>query len=222
MEKIIIDDREKKETQILAGIIYDNVEITRLSVGDALMRGVIFEFKHIDDFVQSIFSGHLFRQIADMTEHYQHAFLLIHGTFFDTRLMYHARSKRPNFHGIIASCIARGIIPLFTGSLDTSLELVDIISQKVTDGKIRDRPIKRVSLKDKQIGIVCSFPGISDTRARALLTHFGSINGILTASEKELCETPDIGPKTAQKIRRVLTNRTENCTENPEGFDQRV
>jgi Fanconi anemia group M protein len=205
MEKIIIDDREKKETQILASVIYDNLEITRLSVGDALMRNVVFEFKHIDDFVSSIFSGHLFRQIADMTEHYQHAFLLIHGTFRDTRLVYHSRSKRPNFHGVIASCIARGITPLFTGSLDTSLELVDIISQKVTDNKIRDPPIKKVSLKNRQIGIVCGFPGISDGRAKALLSHFGSINNILTASEKELCETPDIGPKTAGKIRRILT-----------------
>lgn len=201
---LYLDDREKKETQILASVIYDNLEITRLSVGDALMRGVVFEFKHIDDFVSSIFSGHLFRQIADMTEHYQHAFLLIHGTFGDTRLVYHSRSKRPNFHGVIASCIARGITPLFTGSLDTSLELIDIISQKVTDGKARDRPIKRVSLKDKQIGIICAFPGISDIRAKALLSHFKNINGILTASEKELCEVEDIGPKTAGKLIKIL------------------
>jgi ERCC4-type nuclease len=110
-----------------------------------------------------------------------------------------------NFPGIVASCIVRGITPLFTGSLNNSLDIIDLISSKCTDGRLRDRPIKRISARDKQIGIVCGFPGISDGRAKALLSHFGSINNILTASEKELCETPDIGPKTAGKIRRILT-----------------
>ncbi len=201
---LYIDDREKKDTQNLASIIYSDMEITRLEIGDALMKGVIFEFKHVDDFVTSIFSGHLFTQIADMTTHYQHAFLLVHGTFFETKLIYNSRAKHPNFYGVIASCIARGVIPLFTGNLITSLELLDSISDKCTDGKIRERPVKRISLKDKQIGIVCSLPGISDERAKALLTHFGSVGKILLASEKELCDVDTIGPKTAQKIRKIM------------------
>ena len=198
---LYLDDREKKSTQVLASIIYDNIEITRLEIGDALIRGVVFEFKHIDDFVSSIFSGHLFRQIKDMKDH---AFLLVHGTFYDTRTAYHNRSKQPNFHGVIASCVARGVTPLFAGDLDTSLELVDVISQKVTDNKIRDPPIKKVSLKDRQIAIVCGFPGVSEGRAKALLSHFGSINGILAASEKELCGVDGVGVKTAGKLRRIL------------------
>ena len=200
-----IDNREKKNTQITASIIYDDMEVTRLDIGDVLMRGVVFEMKAPDDFVSSVFDNRLFTQVANMTEKYKNAFILVHGTFFETQLIYDSRSKVHNFPGIVASCIARGITPLFTGSLNTSLDLIDLISSKCTDGKVRDRPIKRVSLKDKQIGIVCSFPGISDTRAKALLTHFGSINGILTASEKELCEVKDVGVKTAQKIRRILT-----------------
>ena len=31
---IYMDDREKKDTQIIASIIYDNLEITRLDIGD--------------------------------------------------------------------------------------------------------------------------------------------------------------------------------------------
>jgi ERCC4-type nuclease len=157
-----IDDREKKDMQILAEIIHDNVEIIRLDVGDALMRGVIFEFKRPDDFVSSIFSNHLFIQLANMTEHYQHAFLLVSGSYVQTQLLYDARSKVHNFDGIIASCIARGCTPIFTGAMETSLRLVGAISAKVTDGKVRDRPVKRVSLKDKKLAILCGFPGISE------------------------------------------------------------
>ncbi len=68
---LYIDDREKKDMQILATIIHDNVEITRLDIGDALLRGVIFEFKRPEDFVSSIFNNHLFIQLANMTEKYQ-------------------------------------------------------------------------------------------------------------------------------------------------------
>lgn len=199
-----MDDREKKPTQIIASIIYDNMVVDRLNVGDVLMRGVVFELKHPEDIVSSVFDGRLFRQIADMVDNYKNAFILVHGTYSETKMIYNSRSRVQNFDGIIASCISRGVIPLFTGSLDTSLDLIGLISEKCTDGKDRSRPIKRVSLKDKQIGIVCSFPGVSDTRAKALLSHFGSINGILTASEKELCEVKDIGPKTAKKLLVIL------------------
>lgn len=205
--KCFIDDREKKDMQILAGIIIDDVEITRLDIGDAIMRGICFEFKRPDDFVSSIFSKHLFIQLGNMTKYFEHAFLLVSGTYTQTQLVYHARSKVHNFDGVIASCVARGCTPIFSGSMEASLRLVDTISQKMTDGKVRETPIKRVSIKDKQIGIVCSLPGISDGKAKLLLEHFGTIGAILTASEKELCEVEKIGPKGAQKIRKVLEKK---------------
>ena len=201
---IYIDDREKPNTQILASIIFDKMEITRLDVGDVLARGIVFEMKASADFVSSVFDGRLFQQITSMTEHYPRSFILVHGTYFETQLIYDSRSKVHNFPGIVASCIARGCTPLFTGSLDASLGIIDLISAKCTDGKIRDRPIKKTSMKDRQLSIVCSLPGVSDTRAKALLSHFGSIQGILDASEKELIEVKDVGEKTASKIRRII------------------
>ena len=202
--KLYIDDREKRDVQVLADIICDNVEITRLDIGDFLMRGIIFEHKRPDDFVSSIFNKRLFIQIANMTEHYKYAFILVSGEYRTTELLYNTRSKRPNFVGVIGSCVARGCVPIFANSIETCIKLVDVISAKLTDGKVRDRPIKTTSLKDQQLSIICSLPGVSDTRAKALLAHFGSINGILTASEKELTEVKDVGVKTARKIKRIL------------------
>ena len=204
MTKIIIDDREKKDVQILASILYDDMTVERLEIGDILARGVIFELKRPADFVSSIFNKRLFIQISNMTEKYKNAFLLVSGSFIETELLYNSRSKQPNFIGVIASCAARGCIPIFTDNIDNSLLLADSLSKKVTDGKVRDRPVKRVNLRDRQIGIVCGFPGISDTRAKALLFHFGSINGILTASEEELCKVEGIGLKTVSKLKRIL------------------
>jgi|LGVC01.1.fsa_nt_gb ERCC4-type nuclease len=200
---LYIDDREKRDVQVLAEILHDNVEITRLEIGDALMRGVIFELKKPDDFVSSVFDKRLFTQIANMTEKYQHAFVLVSSDYRTTEMLYDSRSKRPNFAGVVGSCVARGCLPLFTSSIDNSLKLIDIISAKLTDGKVRARPVKTVSLKDKQLGIVCSLPGISEKRAKALLTHFGSIINIFDATEEELMEIPRLGPKIASKIVRL-------------------
>jgi len=201
---LYIDNREKHDMQILASILYDDMEVTRLEIGDVLMRGVIFEFKRPSDMVSSIFSGHLFTQIYNMNEHYQYAFLLVSGTFYETEILYNNRAKHPNFPGVVASCIARGCTPLFTDSMENSLKMVDLISKKMTDGKQRDRPVKTTSLKDKQLSIVCSLPGVSETRAKALLEHFGSVGAILDAPEKELIKVKDMGPKTAKKIDKIL------------------
>ena len=204
---LYLDDREKKDVKILAGIIHDNVEITRLEIGDVLMRGVIFELKRPDDFVSSVFDGRLFTQIGNMCEHYKNAFILISGSYTETQMLYNSRAKRPNFDGVIASCIARGCTPLFTGTIENSLKLIDLISAKVTDGKNRTRPVKTISIKDAQMSIVCSLPGVSETRAKDLLIYFGSVEKILSASEKDLCEVNRIGPKIAQKIRKLMTKK---------------
>jgi len=200
---LYLDDREKKDMQILASILYDDMEVTRLNIGDALMRGVIFEFKRPGDMISSIFTGHLFTQIFNMNEHYQHAFLLVSGTFYETEILYNNRAKHANFPGVVASCIARGCTPIFTDSMENSLKMVDLISKKMTDGKIRDRPVKTTSLKDRQLSIVCSLPGISETIAKSLLTHFGSIDAIFAADETALMEVDRIGEKKASKIVRL-------------------
>ena len=208
---IYMDDREKKDTQIIASIIYDNLEITRLDIGDILINNnTVCEFKFPSDMVGSVFDGRLFRQISDMTSHYPNAFLLIHGTYIETKNLYNLRSKVDNFDGVVASCVARGCTPIFTGCLDISLDLILKISQKCNDDKPRNKPIKKVSIKNKQIAIICSLPGVSDTRAKNLLEHFGTIEKILLATEKELTEVNDVGPKTASKIIKICKVKYNN------------
>lgn len=197
---LYLDNREKRDIQILTDILYDDMEVERLDIGDALMRGVIFELKRPADFVSSIFDKRLFTQISNMVDNYQHTFVLISGSFTETELLYNSRSKTPNFLGVIASCIARGCTPLFTGTIENSLKLIGLISEKCTDGKRRDRPVKSVSMKDRQLGIVCSLPGISETLAKSLLIHFGSVGAIFAADKIELMKVDKIGPKKASKI----------------------
>ena len=47
-------------------------------------------------------------------------------------------------------------------------------------------------------------PGLGPKRRRDLLTHFGGIQGVLKASEKDLTQVPGLGEVVARTIYKVL------------------
>lgn len=75
----------------------------------------------------------------------------------------------------------------------------------------KERPIavrgerKGLTLEEKQRYIVEGLPGISAVLAKRLLEHFGTVEGVMTASEEELQKVRGIGPEKAKEIREVLT-----------------
>ena len=52
--------------------------------------------------------------------------------------------------------------------------------------------------------IVEGLPSIGPKAAHNLLKHFKTVSAVFTASEKELCEVPGIGQKTASRIHELL------------------
>jgi Fanconi anemia group M protein len=49
------------------------------------------------------------------------------------------------------------------------------------------------------------FPGVDTVISRALLTELGSLEKVFSAEEKDLRKVKGVGPKTAGRIRRLLT-----------------
>lgn len=60
------------------------------------------------------------------------------------------------------------------------------------------------ALQAQRAFVIASLPGISDVSAAALLETFGTLAGIVRASETELKAVKGIGPKRARIIKRVL------------------
>jgi ERCC4-type nuclease len=56
-------------------------------------------------------------------------------------------------------------------------------------------------------------PGISATSARALLTRFGSVAGVLAASPEEWLSVPGIGTERAGALADTLSRRFPGTTE---------
>ena len=78
--------------------------------------------------------------------------------------------------------------------------------QQVRDEAHRFAITKHRAKRDKKRGssILEVIPGLGPKRRRDLLTHFGGIQGILKASEKELTLVPGLGEVMARTIYKVL------------------
>jgi Fanconi anemia group M protein len=61
-----------------------------------------------------------------------------------------------------------------------------------------------MSLKERQQFIIEGLPGVSATLAQRLLDHFGSVEAVMKASEKELCKVKGIGGTIAKEIIEVV------------------
>ena len=78
--------------------------------------------------------------------------------------------------------------------------------QQVRDEAHRFAITKHRAKRDKKRGtsILEVIPGLGPKRRRDLLTHFGGIQGVLKASEKELTLVPGLGKVMARTIYKVL------------------
>jgi ERCC4-type nuclease len=55
--------------------------------------------------------------------------------------------------------------------------------------------------------ILSGFPGVDTVTSRALLTEFGTLQGIFSGEEKELQRVKGVGPKIAGRIKRLLESK---------------
>ena len=78
--------------------------------------------------------------------------------------------------------------------------------QQVRDEAHRFAITKHRAKRDKKRGssILEVIPGLGPKRRRDLLTHFGGIQGVLKASEKDLIRVPGLGEVMARTIYKVL------------------
>ncbi len=97
---------------------------------------------------------------------------------------------------------------LFTRDERETAELIAILARREQSER-GEKPIIRGkksarTLPEQQEYVLSSIPGVGQKAARNLLKHFGSIQAVLNASEKELQQVPLIGKKTARLIREVV------------------
>lgn len=207
MPHITIDSRESRspvfaELHRVPGI---TVDVKELPCGDYLPHeqyGV--ERKDAADFVASIMDRRLFAQVRRMKDEYERQCFIIEGNPYATRSAITPEAIR----GAVSYLMAIEGVSVVTvpNAAETALLLVTL-ARHLQEGlgyEVALRANKPKDLADLTQYLVEGLPGIGPTGAKALVARFGSAHAVFNASVLDLCSTPGIGKKTAERIHFAL------------------
>jgi DNA excision repair protein ERCC-4 len=204
--RIVVDDREPRD-RLPSALRARGVEVrfTRLRVGDYLLpNGVLVERKTVRDFHASIVEGRFWTQIRALRGASRAPYLLVEGRGLERGQLSHRAVI-----GVLLGVIGQGIPVLLAGDAPSSAEwLASLAIRSSGRQPRRDRPAY-ARRRNPPVDLVAeamlaAVPGISTTRARALLTRFGSIAAIVSADEEALHTVPGIGLIQAQRLKAAL------------------
>jgi len=149
----------------------------------------VFERKTVADFVSSL-GNRMKKQSLTMMTEYPANFLIIVGDIEDIYMV--ARMKKRPFHkgqffGAIASLAVRnGLNIIWVKNNEQAITVIDKISQKIIEEKLWCPKVTKKHMKRLRL-ISLSFTwGVSVEKAKLLIDEFGSIEGVINASEKEI------------------------------------
>jgi len=206
---IFVDSREPKRIVEMLRKLGVHTEVKSLYTGDYLVKHKNYEIpverKEMNDFLNSIVDGRLFRQCHMLSARYPLSFLAVIGDIDDT-----LEVRDFNRNAVIAAIIsiaiknAQGqIIPLtFKDDGDFCLAL-KALDDRIVEGDLRVLPRLRKHEKP-QIAMLTAIPGIGEKKAEKILKYFGSIHRIANASVTELMRVEGIGEKKAREIYRFF------------------
>lgn len=167
---------------------------------------IAVERKTTQDFIKSIIDRRLFKQLVNMKENFEKPVLIIEGNDL-------YGSVHPNaIRGALAAVTFDYQVPMiWTKDMAETAGMIYWIARREQIDHRREVPLRGKKTKQtpnqEQEFLVHGLPGISIVRARSFLEHFETPETIFNASEKELKAAPNIGPKTAKSIRKILERK---------------
>ncbi|RLE54105.1 MAG: hypothetical protein DRJ26_02260, partial [Candidatus Methanomethylicota archaeon] len=207
--RIIVDERERgSRVPSHLRALGVRVLFKRLTVGDYILSSdCAVERKTARDFVNSVSSGRIFDQARRLAESYSRPTLIIEG---DVRIAISTlRAGLRSFYGALAFLwMAYSVATFFSSSERETAELLyALVKHEQVEVKkrivIREKP-KLETLRERQLFVVQSFPGIGPKLADRLLRRFGSIKRIVNASPIELSLVEGLGRKKGFELVRFF------------------
>ncbi len=188
-----------------------DVSLEQLDVGDYVISDrICIERKSSKDFVDSMISGNLFRQLANLKNSFEIPILIVEGKDIFT-----SRNVNPSsIYGCLASIAVDYKIPiLFSKDQKETADLILAIAKREQREGKKDLPIrggkKPMTLSERQQYIVEGLPNVSTVLAKRLLNHFRTIRNIANADEAELFSVEGIGRSIAREIFEVFNKPYE-------------
>jgi Fanconi anemia group M protein len=208
--EIVVDQREL-DSSIARDLSRKDGVRTRLetlAVGDYVLSDrVVVERKSVSDFLDTLTGGDrsMFEQVGDAARHYARPVVILEGED-----LYGRRNVHPNaIRGALSSlAVDFGASVLRTSDENDTAELLYTVARREQEDADRTVSVhgekgKRTRTEQQEY-VVGSIAEVGPVTARALLSHFGSVEAVMTADEEALLEVEGVGQVTAERIRDVV------------------
>src|SRR4030043_226220 len=187
-KKIFIDYREKNSL-VASELIHlgFEIEFRELKVADYLVNNIAIERKTVSDFLSSMISGRLKRQMEELHQ-YENKFLIIEG--IDEQEIYSDDKEGINanaIRGFLLSIVLKHKIPIiFSKNYEDTAKFIDVLARKKERESSLNVAKKSLNKKERLQFILEGFPGIGPKTAKKLLSEFKTLKNIINAPIEEL------------------------------------
>jgi Fanconi anemia group M protein len=208
--EVVIDQREL-DTAIARDLSTEEGITTRLetlSVGDYVLSDrVAVERKSVADFLDTLVGGDrsLFEQVRDLARAYARPVVIVEGED-----LYGERNVHPDaIRGALSSlAVDFDASVLRTEDAAGTRDLLAVIARREQETNEREVSVHGEkadkTLGEQQEYVVSAIADVGPVTARALLSHFGTVEAVMTAREDDLREVDGVGAVTAERIREVV------------------
>ncbi len=205
MVVIIADNRERNSgvPEILSSM-GATVVFKQLDVADYIISNMVgIERKSASDFISSIFDGRLFDQASRLSDVYERAIIIIEEELAKLETL--VRNPQIIRGAIVSLIIKYGVNIIFSNSIEETAELIKLAAEhEQKAGKkvaIKHKP-KLSTIRDWQINIIGSLPGIGPKLAEKLLLRFTTVRSVFQAKSSEL--EAILGGERTKKILEII------------------
>jgi len=209
---IYVDSREPERIVEILRSLGIEVVVKGLEIGDYIVKHgnyeVAVERKDVNDFLNSVIDGRLFRQCHSLSSRYSLSFVVVIGDI-DDALENRAFNRSALISAIVSIAVKNvngQVVPLiFNNDMDFCYAL-KAIERRLIEGDLKILP--RAKRNDNpEIAMLMAIPGVGEKKAEKLLEYFGSIHRIANASVAELMRISGIGEKQAKQIYRLFRKK---------------
>ena len=206
--RVYADVREEKSgiPGILSGM---GIVVVRkhLPLGDYIVGDeVVIERKAPSDFASSLFDGRLFDQAQRMYESYESVVFIVEGN--PAALRRYRDKAQSIYSALVALQMDYNAKVIYTsGPHDTAQVIAALARRSARGGGQRiviHRKPRLSTIREWQLYIVQSFPGVGPKTAERILETFSSLEAFFNSSIAELSRIPGLGPSKAERIKAII------------------
>ncbi len=183
------------------------VDMAQIDTGDYVInKEIIVERKSAEDFVQSLISNRLFDQCSRLVKTGLRPLMLLEGNPLQTSHDIRMEAVK----GAILSVITSWQIPVvYSVDQKDSAEQLCLLAcqQEQAHSFVRKVGLKPKRIRNRRLWLLQGLPNTGTVLAAKLLKHFESIEAVVCADAKTLCQVPGLGKKTAERIRNFVSGK---------------